>query len=297
MKEETKSKKVWYQKWWIWVIAVVIILFAWMQISRAVEKKRLDSVNLVPNIMGINYADAQKLLEAEEFEVSTVEADAGSVLGSDIYNRSVNKGEVFKVNDETDPNYTDSKYSPMAEDEKVIIYYAKEDYVYVKPTTEPVKDEEKEQSDISDAEPVNEAAVEVIGNTPAAVEKTEKLNDNSKYLIDGNIKIKLDGSIPQTICEYSDIDGSLRRSHDITKVYAKGNGIYVDGTKKSDKSGNEFGCKIMWRLYNESGAVVGSDWTLSPAIGIGENYVGVNIHFKLNSLEPGNYTLQFCDVE
>lgn len=306
MEEKFKEKKKLYQRWWVWIIAAAVILFAWMQISRAVEERKQESVKLVPNVMSIDHTDAKQILEKAEFEVEEIETSAESVLKNDlIYNRSVKKGEVFKVNEETDPNYSDYSGDPIAEDGKVIIYYAKDDYIYVENTPMPISgqnaanDVTEEKDNTNSSEAVAETSdneSDVKGGKDNVNSTDEKTSDNnSKYLIDGKIKIKLGNDIPQTIYQYSDINGEVVRSHDITKVYVKGNGIYVDGTKRSDIFGNEFGCKILWKLYNESGAVVKSDWVLSPAIDIGEGYSGESIRFVLNSLEPGEYTLQFCD--
>lgn len=121
--------------------------------------------------------------------------------------------------------------------------------------------------------------------------------EGTQYIIDGNVKVKLKNTIPATIKQYSFADGSVQRTYEITKVQADGNGIYVSGTKLSDKSGNEFGCKIKWQLYDDSGAVVTSDWNLSPATAVGESWANVNIRFNAGSLPAGVYTLQFCDSD
>lgn len=125
----------------------------------------------------------------------------------------------------------------------------------------------------------------------------ESNKENSQYLISGNVNIKLKNTVPATIKEFSSIDGSIVRSYKITKVQADGNGIYVSGTKLSDKFSNEFGCKIKWQLYDDRGAVVTSDWKLSPATAVGESWANVNIRFNASSLPAGVYTLQFCDSD
>lgn len=119
----------------------------------------------------------------------------------------------------------------------------------------------------------------------------------SQYIIDGNVKVKLKNTIPSTIKQYSFANGSVQRTYEITKVQAIGNGIYVSGTKLSDVFGNEFGCKIRWQLYDDSGAVVTSNWKLSPSTAVGESWANVNIRFNAGSLPAGIYTLQFCDSE
>ena len=121
--------------------------------------------------------------------------------------------------------------------------------------------------------------------------------EGAQYIINGNVKVKIKNAIPATIKEYSFANGSVQRTYKITKVQADGNGIYVSGTKLSDKSGNEFGCKIKWQLFDDSGAVVDSDWNLSPATAVGESWTNVNIRFNASSLPTGVYTLQFCDSD
>lgn len=121
--------------------------------------------------------------------------------------------------------------------------------------------------------------------------------EESQYIINGNVKVKLKNTIPATIKQYSFADGSVERTYEITKVQADGNGVYVSGTKLNDKFGNEFGCKIKWQLFDDSNAVVTSDWTLSPATAVGESWANVNIRFHAGSLPDGIYTLQFCDPD
>ena len=85
----------------------------------------------VPNVMGIGHAEAKAALEFAGFDVTEIEADASSILPNSVWGkRSVKKGEVFKVNDEIDFNYSDNEHFPIAPNNKVIIYYAKADYTY-----------------------------------------------------------------------------------------------------------------------------------------------------------------------
>lgn len=121
--------------------------------------------------------------------------------------------------------------------------------------------------------------------------------EESPYIIDGNVKVKLKNTIPSTIKQYSSLNGSVQRAYKITKVKSDGRGIYVSGTKLSDRFGNEFGCKIKWQLYDDSGSVVAFDWKLSPATAVGESWANVNIRFNADSLPSGVYSLQFCDSD
>lgn len=129
--ENKKPKKKWYQRWWVWLIAAIIVLFAWVRGGDFVTNMTFKAV---PNVMGMNHTDAVSVLEDAGFKVNEVETDAESILKNDsLYNRSVKQGEVFKVNDKTNPNYSDYKKDPIAKDKKVTVYYAKEDYTYEKP--------------------------------------------------------------------------------------------------------------------------------------------------------------------
>ena len=144
------------KKWWFWVIAVIVLIWAVNGIGSAVENAKMNAIELVPNVMAINYEDAIEILESEGFEVTAVEADAKSTIEGSGWDRSVNKGDVFKVNDKINLHYSDTKSDPMAEDGKVTIYYAKEDYVYVEPEKEVT--EEKPKEEVKEAEKVQETA-------------------------------------------------------------------------------------------------------------------------------------------
>ncbi|MCL2670618.1 MAG: hypothetical protein FWF10_01100 [Clostridiales bacterium] len=95
--------------------------------------------NPVPNIMGLVYSDAKYVLEIAGFRVTEIEVDASSILPNSAYDRSVKKGEVFKVSDEVNPRYVDNEIKQMSRDGNVFIYYAKEDYLTddVTPTASP----------------------------------------------------------------------------------------------------------------------------------------------------------------
>ena len=92
----------------------------------------------IPNVMGVAHEEAKTVLENAGFEVSEIEADASEILPNTSWNRSVKKDIVFKVNDETNPDYGKKA---IAKDNKVVIYYAKEDYVYEKPTDDQKTDD------------------------------------------------------------------------------------------------------------------------------------------------------------
>lgn len=111
-----------YQKWWIWVIGLIIIISIWRIGSIAIDEA---GTKYIPNVMSINYTDAEKVLKKQGFKVTVIETNADSVLSNDVNNRSVKKGEVFKINNETNPDYTYGS----TKDKKITIYYAKNDYI------------------------------------------------------------------------------------------------------------------------------------------------------------------------
>ncbi|NDO19792.1 hypothetical protein FMM68_09010 [Lachnospiraceae bacterium MD329] len=122
----TKREKKLYHKWWIWVIGLIALIFIFRIGSSTIEKAMTKDI---PNVMGVNYIDAESILKENGFKVSSVETDASSILSNDTHNRSVKKDEVFKINNETSPNYNYGR----TKDKKITIYYAKDDYTYNKP--------------------------------------------------------------------------------------------------------------------------------------------------------------------
>ena len=136
MSENEKQGKKIYQKWWVWVIGLILLLFIWQQADRLIDEATTKEI---PNVMGINYADAETVLKEKGFKVTLIETDAESILSNDIHNRNVKKGFVFKINDETNPDYD---YG-TTKDKNITIYYAKDDYIFEKA-------EEKNKEDSSD---------------------------------------------------------------------------------------------------------------------------------------------------
>lgn len=105
----------------------------------------------IPNVMGIEHGSAKTVLEDAGFTVIEVEADAAVILDTapGSHRRTVKTGQVFKVNDSTDPTYRDGEYyAPVAVDNKITIYYAAEDYTYVE---QPEEDEDFDDYDETDA--------------------------------------------------------------------------------------------------------------------------------------------------
>jgi tetratricopeptide (TPR) repeat protein len=150
-----KTKKVWYKRWRLWAIAAIVGI----GVFNAGKEKISDMMfTPVPNVMGIGHSEAKTVLENAGFKVAEIEADASSVLRSS-WNRTVKKGEIFKVNDETSPHYSDNKSYPIAKNKKVAIYYAKDDYIYEEPVKEQAVTEDKPAAETPEAS-VPKGAVE-----------------------------------------------------------------------------------------------------------------------------------------
>jgi len=120
--------------------------------------------NLVPNVMGMNYTDAVAVLEAAGLEVTAVGADASTILPHTNHDRTVMQGQVFRVNDETSPNYSDSHsvltgLSRVAPEGRVVLTFATEDYIFVPPEPEP--EPEQEIAPEPEAEPAPEPEQDV----------------------------------------------------------------------------------------------------------------------------------------
>lgn len=83
----------------------------------------------VPNVMGSDHTAAKETLEDAGFEVIEIEADAENILSNTKWKRTVKKGEVFKINDVSCPDYFAQNKVPSVKDGKVRIYYAREEYI------------------------------------------------------------------------------------------------------------------------------------------------------------------------
>lgn len=147
MSEKETNRKKLYQRWWVWVLGIIVLLIVWRIGSSAIDDTMTKEI---PNVMSINYTEAETVLKENGFKVKAVETDAESILSNNkMHNRSVKKGEVFKINDSTDPNYIYGE----TKDKKITIYYAKDDYTYEKPTETamPVSANKQEKSNLSDS--------------------------------------------------------------------------------------------------------------------------------------------------
>lgn len=94
------------------------------------EEKEEEKKLIVPNVMGLDHANAKKVLEDAGFTVTEIEADAGPMLKGAGYGRDVNKGNVFRVNNVYYSGYSDTYDQPKVEGNKVTIYYAKDNFKY-----------------------------------------------------------------------------------------------------------------------------------------------------------------------
>ena len=163
----------------IGIIALLVIIGAFRSCLSSDEKKDFRAV---PNIMGVDHTDAKKVLTDAGFEVTEIEADAESVLAGTIHKRTVKKGQVFKINDESNPNYSDNSYSPIAKDQKVVIYYAKEDYTYGSLPTKNNDPTKVNSDDTSTASATTEAAATT--GKKETVDWKKFIKDYEEWVID-----------------------------------------------------------------------------------------------------------------
>ena len=207
--EQTKK---WYQKWWIWVIGLIFIVIAWNRIGNFINDAMTKDI---PNVMGIAYADAEKVLKEQGFRVTAVETDASSVLAQDTFNRSVKAGDVFKINNETNPIYTYGE----TKNKKVTIYYAKEDYT----CAESEKDTEKEVSAaVVDSKPAAAPAAQTKEPPEGTEAWRQFLKDYEEWTnqyIEFAKKCKANPSDTKLIAEYAKLAGETVKWAEKAQAY------------------------------------------------------------------------------
>ena len=144
--------------------------------------KEAISGNEIPDVFGIQYSDAIKILEAEGFEVTAIETGVADISVKLLYPfDTVSKGTVFKIDNfilDNNGNLTkdydvfyDGKL--VSEDMTIIIYYAKEDYA---------RETDSENSDNAASIPSNEE-----NNTA----ETEKNNETEPEKGNGTETVEL----------------------------------------------------------------------------------------------------------
>lgn len=114
--------KKWYQRKWVWVLGIILILIIGIKFNNFIKDLNLKEV---PNVMGLNYEDATTVLKNNGFKVTAIETDAEGILSESPWNRSIKKGVVFSVNGDTYPQHFEK-----TKDKKVTIFYAENDYIY-----------------------------------------------------------------------------------------------------------------------------------------------------------------------
>lgn len=132
-----KKKKPFYLRWWFILIAVFAVLSVFFSIKGGNNHSKNNGKYEIPNVFGVAYTDAVDVLEADGFEVKTVETSVKEI--SDKLSHpleTVAKGSVFKIDDyiydgigDLTLNY-DTVYGAKmtSNDKSIIIYYAKEAY-------------------------------------------------------------------------------------------------------------------------------------------------------------------------
>ncbi len=141
--EKENAGKKWYKRRIVWVAVIIVVLLIVLFNSAGGKEgnKKLGKYE-IPNVFGVYYEDAVDVLEAEGFEVKTIEADAKSTFhnlysdaNADLRPQYLEKGAVFKIDDYTqrgdgclirnDDIMWDGIFS---DDKSLVIYYAKETY-------------------------------------------------------------------------------------------------------------------------------------------------------------------------
>jgi hypothetical protein len=100
------------------------------------------SVVIPSNLMFKNVDSVKTTLEEIGFRVTTVAEDMATMTprySQGLVDRLIRKGQVFQINDVTNPNYRDNEkvelanggyMTPISSDGRVTLYYAKEDFRY-----------------------------------------------------------------------------------------------------------------------------------------------------------------------
>lgn len=154
----------------------------------------------IPDVFGVNYADAITILESEGFTVNAIETSVESFSIKLLYPlETVEKGAVFKIDDyiidnngNLNKNY-DVFYKDglISDDMSLVIYYAKEDYTLEKenvsnttsPSTEASKETTKEPTE-EPSEEVTSAPIEPSTEAPTEAPTEAGLRPDFKAAMD-----------------------------------------------------------------------------------------------------------------
>lgn len=182
LEKENVGKK-WYKRRIVWVAAVVVIvLIMLLNPEGGNEGSKNTGKYEIPNVFGVNYSSAIEVLEAEGFEVKSIETDAKDILDKLSYKiDTLEKGSVFKVDDyiqngigniQKNDNYSD--YEQMfSNDKSIVIYYAKDTYSR--------EDKNNTESDNDNSDVVDNAAEteDEQTTTDTTIKEPEKKETNS----------------------------------------------------------------------------------------------------------------------
>ena len=96
-----KKKKPFYLRWWFIAIVVLVIGSVAMSIGKGGKNGGANKGKYeIPNVFGVNYEEATKILEADGFEVKAVETNPKDILNRLSYKvDTFEKGAVFKIDD------------------------------------------------------------------------------------------------------------------------------------------------------------------------------------------------------
>lgn len=172
-------------------LSALFILFAMVLSLVACGNKKPKGFE-IPDVFGLNYTDATSILEGEGFTVTAIESKVDSFsekLLTPLEN--VEKGTVFKVDEyildgdgDINENYdwvADGEL--FSDDQSLVIYYAKEDYVL--PEEEPESEDNNTESKNTESKVVEsdkETTVNESKNTSTT--KTNELGSEFKAAMD-----------------------------------------------------------------------------------------------------------------
>lgn len=125
-------------------------------VARIRERDRArEEFIAVPNVIGVNYEEAQRIVENAGFTATVSPIDAEQVVrGAGTWRQ----GDVIRMNDSTSGQ--DRHTSPIAPDGHVILFYAREDFtIEATPTPEPTPTPETTPTPEQDQEAAPEADV------------------------------------------------------------------------------------------------------------------------------------------
>lgn len=173
------------------IIAIVLLIMMLTTFCSCGKAKGYE----IPDVFGVNYLDAVEVLEADGFEVKVIETSVSGISEKLLYPlESVSKGTVFKIDDYIIDNngYINKNYDIVydegliSEDKSIVIYYAKEDYVFEN------KQAGNNDATVSDDTTTTSSEQNVTSQQPEIEEKDTGIDPDFKTAIDSYEKFMND---------------------------------------------------------------------------------------------------------